>query len=76
MLKAADIMEKSKENMLVHATKMVVDGIPFPQPIHPKDVERIRAQCRANPSRLWPSRLAMEWDITEGLAKRFLKGKM
>jgi len=62
---------------LHHVSKRIIgEGMAFPWPIDEADVARIRTQCRNNPARAWPSQLAMEWDISEGLAKRFIQGRV
>lgn len=60
---------------MYHLSKRTIDSVSFPWPIDDADIARIKAQCRNNPARVWPSQLASEWDISEGLAKRFIQGR-
>lgn len=69
-------MKKQDEARLFHASKRIVDNISFDWPIDAADVKRIQAQCARNPARVWPAQLAAEWDISEGLAKRFIQGRV
>ena len=68
-------MSTKQLDAMHHVSKRIINEVAFPWPIDEADVARIRAQCRNNPARVWPSQLAQEWDISEGLARRFIQGR-
>jgi hypothetical protein len=64
---------KTETQPMLHASQRVIDGMPFPWPIDEKDLARIKAQIKKNPGHAWPSRIASEWDVTEGVARRLIR---
>jgi len=63
----------TRTSSILHATPRVIDNISMPWPVHDLDLARIKAQIKRNPGNAWPSRIAMEWDLTEGVARSIIK---
>lgn len=66
-------MTRLPTTKLLHSTPMNLGNVEMPWPISDGDLKHIKEQIRRNPARVWPAQLAMEWDITEGVARKLIR---